>query len=853
MKRMWTAIGALALLLPAPGLSAETRKVTVGPQFEAGGFHRFWFGDGYRDLWTTPVEVEVLDLRSFAGGLTPVRKVGQAQTLGLALRGADGRAYTFRSLHKHPERLLPEPWRDRWPAKLLQDRTSATHPAAALIVASLAEAAGVAHTAPRLVVMPDDPGLGEFRQVFAGEIGTIDEFPLPTAEGRPGFAGASEIVGMPELWKRWLQGPEQHVDARALLRARLLELWLDNYDRHRGQWRFLRLPGQPLWQPLPEDPDMALVRHEGVAMAQARRHAPTQLRFSASYPGALEGPLRNAFEVDRWLLAGLDLAAWQQGARELQARLTDAAIERAARSVPVEWQALDAARTTADLKARREGLVDYATRVYRYLAREVDVQATDLDERVSVARGADDSLEVSVAAGEHEPWYRRRFVPGETDEVRIYLRGGRDQVVRTGAAGGPIRLRVIGGADGQVVDDSAAGGTEVWPDGGPVEVRAGSGTRTRAAWSNPAPVEGAPWLEPRSFGAWTVGDPVLGYNSDAGALLGFAGRRTAWGFRAEPAAQEHEFSLFLATAELTGRAHYAGVFRRPASRFGWQFEAFGSGVEHLNFFGFGNESPATRDKAAYRAHEDVLLAAAALRYEVGERLDASFGPELRYSSSGGDEGSILASQGPPGSGRYGQVALRARLAFDTRGRAEVHAPTVLAAGQIGGEHRSHVSGLRVEAETSLSPAAWDATSTHGAFDARVIGYAGSARAHVALRVGGRRAFGDYPWFEAATLGGENNRGFASHRFAGDGVVYGTLSGRLWLGKVHFPLIPMRVGLLALADGGRVWLDGEASDKWHTSAGGGLLLHPLASPLTLHVVGAHSKEGNRFFFGIGYPF
>jgi hypothetical protein len=98
-------------LLAAPAHAGETRQVTAGAEYAAGGFHSFWFGKGYRKLWTTPVQAPVVDLATEAGGLTPVRQVGQAQSLGLALKGQDGRAYTFRSLHKEPERMLPEAWR----------------------------------------------------------------------------------------------------------------------------------------------------------------------------------------------------------------------------------------------------------------------------------------------------------------------------------------------------------------------------------------------------------------------------------------------------------------------------------------------------------------------------------------------------------------------------------------------------------------------------------------------------------------------------------------------------------------------------------------------------------------------
>ena len=242
MRTYVTAITLVVGVLASAASAQETKVAPVGPQYAAGGLQRLWFGDGYRDLWTAPVELPVLDLRTTAGGLTPVRVVGQAQSLGLAMRGADGRAYTFRSLHKHPERMLPEMWRDRWPAKIAQDQTSGTHPGAALVQAALARAAGVPATNPRLVVMPDDPALGEFRKQFANEIGTLDEFPLAGPDSTPGFMGATEIVSSEEMWNRWLTGPENRVDSRALLRARVLDLWTDNYDRHRGQWRWMYYP-----------------------------------------------------------------------------------------------------------------------------------------------------------------------------------------------------------------------------------------------------------------------------------------------------------------------------------------------------------------------------------------------------------------------------------------------------------------------------------------------------------------------------------------------------------------------------------------------------------------------------------
>jgi hypothetical protein len=51
----------------------ETRTVVAGKEFDRGGNRRFWVGNGYRKAWTTPVELPVLNLKTEAGGLTPLR------------------------------------------------------------------------------------------------------------------------------------------------------------------------------------------------------------------------------------------------------------------------------------------------------------------------------------------------------------------------------------------------------------------------------------------------------------------------------------------------------------------------------------------------------------------------------------------------------------------------------------------------------------------------------------------------------------------------------------------------------------------------------------------------------------
>jgi hypothetical protein len=145
--------------------------------------------------------------------------------------------------------------------------------------------------------------------------------------------------------------PDNGVDSHAYLRARILDLWVDNDDRNRGPWRWMRLPGKAAWQPLPEDPDFVLVHRDSIVARSIRTEVPQYLAFSKKYPARLDGALLSSAEMDWWILAGVDAMA-----RGLQSRFTDDVIERALRQMPAEWYALDGAGTLAALRTRRAGL-----------------------------------------------------------------------------------------------------------------------------------------------------------------------------------------------------------------------------------------------------------------------------------------------------------------------------------------------------------------------------------------------------------------------------------------------------------------------------------------------------------------
>src|SRR5712671_3599212 len=74
---------------------AATVVVEPGARYRANWLYRFVFGTHWRDDWTTPVRVPVLELRTFDGGMAPVRRGGGLQTMNLRLKSAGGHTYAF--------------------------------------------------------------------------------------------------------------------------------------------------------------------------------------------------------------------------------------------------------------------------------------------------------------------------------------------------------------------------------------------------------------------------------------------------------------------------------------------------------------------------------------------------------------------------------------------------------------------------------------------------------------------------------------------------------------------------------------------------------------------------------------
>jgi hypothetical protein len=356
----------------------------------------------------------------------------------------------------------------------------------------------------------------------------------------------------------------------------------------------------------------------------------------------------------------------------------------------------------------------------------------------------------------------------------------------------------------------------------------------------------APWIPPRDWGKQTIPFPWIGYGPDTGLFLGGGFITKLFGFRKEPFSSEHTFRAGLAFRAKSMRLDYLGEFRRENSAAYTSIDARASGIEIFRFYGFGNETTSNEDDDFYKVQQRQFSFDLSFNLPLAGSLSFNVGPMVKYSTTNLDQKNLIGSIRPYGSEHFGQIGVHGKLAYDTRNL--ISAPT----------HGAHIF-----LEGKYFPALWDVESGFGYLHIESSAYLTassiSLQPTVAIRVGGERVFGEYPFHEAAFIGGgglthsgSTVRGFYAQRFAGDSAIYGNAELRLRLSEIYF-FFPGEMGLFVLGDVGRVYFGGEDSKKWHRAIGAGIWLSLLDRKNTFSIALAKSDERLGLYLSGGFLF
>ena len=442
--------GTTALL---PAAADSVRGATAGRQYARhGGLYNALVGRHHRPSWAAPVAAPVLQLATARpGGLRPGKVGGGFNSTSLNLLAPDGRAYVIRTVDKDPIRATPVAIRGSFLVNVLRDNVSSTNPYAALLVPPLAHALGVAHSSPQLFyVRADDPAFQSDSLLhFRGQLAYLEEKAAQAPE-RPVPAA---VVNSIKAFGSAFSSPARRFDQPALLRARLLDAWLGDWDRHPGQWSWAVDAPAPAGfaplRPLPKDRDMVIYRLDDGVLGWLIGHVFIRhwVTFGPRYKNPI-AQLSNGEYLDQRELNALTRAQFQAAALDMQRRLPDSVLQRAVRRLPARVYALEGPRTLAAFQARRAALPALAETYYRALARKPRIAGTNEAERFEIHRYADSTVVAVFPAQGNTRIYYRAFRPSETRRLQLEGLGGDDVFVveNHGPAPSQPPIRIYGGS-----------------------------------------------------------------------------------------------------------------------------------------------------------------------------------------------------------------------------------------------------------------------------------------------------------------------------------------------------------------------------------------------------------------------
>ncbi|RAJ27935.1 hypothetical protein LX77_00509 [Gelidibacter algens] len=345
----------------------DSLTIAASTLYKANDLKKLMQGEHYRDAWSTPIKVKVAFLDTLLGGLTVIEEGGGNQTKSLKLEDSIGNKYTLRSVNKTPAPLVPEFAKTLGLENIIVDGISAQHPYAATVVASLAEAAHVQHTAPKLYFIPKQDALKDYNDTYGNKL-FLFEHETESSTNWTSIKNVTEIVETDDLQLLKLErGKTLKIDEHALVRARLFDLVIGDWDRHAKQWGWIIKEEQngQVAIPLPADRDNAFFNISGIIPSiLANKNVTPEMRPFDKDIDYMPGLIH---DFDVYFLKSTEEAVFIEEAQQLQHLLTDSVIENALRLWPSQLYDLDGKTIENKLKSRRDELLIYAKAFKRIL------------------------------------------------------------------------------------------------------------------------------------------------------------------------------------------------------------------------------------------------------------------------------------------------------------------------------------------------------------------------------------------------------------------------------------------------------------------------------------------------------
>lgn len=831
-----------------PEIKGDSIDIEAYPGYDkVGKFGRLWLGDNYRHEWAAKVQLPVIRISEIYGGLTPVKLGGGYQSTSLRLKDPTGKEYILRSVEKGSGKVIPEELRTNLTSGLVEDFFSSQHPYSALIVPPIAEAAGVPHAHPIIGVVAPDEQLGEYQSLFVGKANLLEERePLPPTDNYT------------KAFKQLIKDNDNTYDAINFLNARMLDLLIGDWDRHKDQWRFhYQLNGKDKSYTLvPRDRDMVLSKINGV-IPYVTFHfllMPYVYGFQKDVLAGSNYYLYKSAFMNRYPENQLSREVWLNTAKSFKEKVTDQVLEEAVQKLPKGLDPKRNAEILVDLKARRDKIPEAIDKYYKFSNSIVDILASDKNEFVSITSQPENqdltitmrkiSKKGNLADTLMSKTYSRRL----TKEVRIYLSKGDDSVFVDNPTS-PIKLRIIGGTGQKTYNIRKAKRKIHVYDEQPEQYLGATSRLLKKISKDTANTGFTPVNLYHGYQPLLAG----GYNPDDGILLGVGFRfQQARGFKRFPYSATH--TLTLAHSFTTDAFHfkYQGEWIRAIGNADFVVDAdIKSPQNTQNFFGIGNETPFDKTgnyRRFYRARFNWYTLNTSLRWKNNKGSSLNFGPSIQYYEYDKNDNkdrfisqTALLHSSDSAFVTKDKTHLGIVVNYELDKRNDKTIPTYGTLLEIGFKAYTGLNSYS-KSYLQISP---EFTFYKNLNEKQTL--------ILVDRLGGNITMGKPAFYQYAYLGGQGNLlGYRQYRFAGMHSLYNNLELRLLLSRFGNAAFQGQFGVNGFYDLGRVWAKNETSNKWHNGIGAGVYLVP-AMAFVLQFNMGYSPEGWFPTFTMGFRF
>jgi hypothetical protein len=840
---------------PTVSASVYTPEMT-----DKSGLHEFLFGKHYREHYSRPVVAQTVMLDTLFGGLEPVKAGGGHQSLSLQLKAKDGKEYVMRGLKKSATRFLKtvafknsnigDAFEGTFAEDFLLDFYTTAHPYTPFIVADLAEEGGIYHTNPKLYYIPKQDALKEFNQDYGDQLYMVEERADKSHKDLASFGKPKDTDNTEKLMENLRKDPKFSVDERSYIRARLFDMLIGDWDRHTDQWEWGQYEDgdKVVYKPIPKDRDQAFTKYDGNLLSLIMRIP--ALRHMQSFEEDIKNVKwfnREPYALDLRIITKSYEKVWIEEAQSLMNAISDADIDKAFAGLPQEVQDATTEEIKNTLKKRKPNLESFARQYYHVLQENVVLTGSDKEEKFVVTRlpaGHTQIVIYSMKDSVETEIHNRVYDRGTTSEIWLYGLDGNDIFEVSGDGDKQITLRLIGGINNDTYNVTSGRKVKIY-DFRSKENVYNVDKKAKLILTDNYETNTYDFEKPKYNVAAIY--PSAGFNPDDGVKLGGIFSFTVNNFNRRPFSQKHTLkaNYYFATAGF--EFDYRAVFMNASTRWNFGFDAaYTSPNFSINYFGLGNETINPDDETGLDYNRVKLQIFRVAPSIFTESRNGSFLQFQAAFETVEIDGTTDRFVNQPGVAREELFSHRqfgqATVCYSFENYDNRSLPSLGMSFFFLGGWKTSLDEIKqnfpfVEASVALVH-----KITHN--DKLVL----------ATNLKTRLLFSDqFEFYQGATLGGDKDlRGYRRERFTGKRSFFQSTDLRYTLGNLKSSFIPMKYGIFCGFDYGRVWVEQDTSDKWHTSTGGGFFINS-ADALTARLAYFQGSEGGRVSFGLSFGF